>query len=118
MRSRPRRVSASAGAAWIPPADSERSASGVLSHSYVLRSLIPQRLIAGMGTPDAALQAPAAGPSQGRAADARDGEGVMIDWRRADGQQAAMGLLMILLSLILLNQRVLPDGEKCVSVLL
>lgn len=39
-----------------------------------------------------------------------DPEGCVVDWQRADAQLGSMGLLYLVLGLILLSGRELPDG--------
>lgn len=41
----------------------------------------------------------------------RDEEGVLIDWKRQDGQLGGMGLLNVVLSLILVSGRSVSDSE-------
>lgn len=53
-------------------------------------------------------------PSSSRAAGssrAPQGSGSMLDWNKADGQLGSMGLTFLILSLILLNGRSLPDDQ-------
>lgn len=79
------------------------------NRSYVLCSILPQTVIEAMtqpaneGVKNAAQVAE--GPSEYK------GEGPMLDWSKADGQLGSMGLTYLILSLILLNGRSLPDGE-------
>ena len=53
-------------------------------------------------------------PGSSRAAGssrAPQGSGSMVDWNKADGQLGSMGLTFLILSLILLNGRSLPDDQ-------
>lgn len=41
----------------------------------------------------------------------QDPAGIALDWRRAGSELGSMGLLYLVLSLILVNGRSLPDGS-------
>lgn len=65
-----------------------------------------------MASPDASLAAIAAEVDGAEDDGTRAGDGdVMLDWKKADGQLASMGLLYVVLSLILLSGRSVADGE-------
>ncbi|PWN51359.1 MAGE-domain-containing protein [Violaceomyces palustris] len=80
--------------------------------SYALRSSLPSNVIAAMSRLEAGLGSPAAGSSHSSGAE-RDAKGSLIDWKRADGhgQLGQMGLLHLVLSIILLNGRTVPDDQ-------
>lgn len=80
--------------------------AGSSNRAYVLRSILPQTVIEAMTQADELQSyAPA---SQGPSTE----KGPMLDWRTADGQLGSMGLTYLILSFILLNGRVLADGES------
>ncbi|PWN42682.1 MAGE-domain-containing protein [Ceraceosorus guamensis] len=88
--------------------EEEETAKNIPSGSYVLRSILPPTLLNALQTPDAGLAAATASTD---AVQHGDPTGVAIDWKRAEGQQAPMGLLYLILSLILLGGRALSDGD-------
>lgn len=101
--------------------------TAAVSKSWVLRSILPAPVISSMAAQDAELAAAMAddglndddedenraGPSSRTAASSRAprGGGTLLDWNKADGQLGSMGLTFLLLSLILLNGRSLPDDQ-------
>ncbi|PWN30402.1 MAGE-domain-containing protein [Jaminaea rosea] len=109
------------------PERDERAKKAAVSKSWVLRSILPAPVISSMAAQDAELAAAMAddglndddedenpaGPSSRTAASSRAprGGGTLLDWNKADGQLGSMGLTFLILSLILLNGRSLPDDQ-------
>lgn len=87
--------------------------TGTAGKMWIVRSIMPQVVIEAMtqANADIAAETPdvndAAGPSSQQA----ESDGRMLNWERSDGQVGSMGLTFLMLSLILLNGRSLPDGE-------
>lgn len=86
-------------------------AGGTKSGTYILRSLLPSKIIAKMAVPNTGLSVAINDVSEAVDGEAFDSEGVMVDWKRSRSELGSMGLLFFILSLILLNGRSLPEGE-------
>ncbi|UZJ52226.1 hypothetical protein CBS101457_001546 [Exobasidium rhododendri] len=83
--------------------------AGTLSKTYIIRSLLPAKLIAKMAAPNSSLQAIVSDDKETVNGKAFDAKGVMLDWHRSGSELGSMGLLFFILSIILLNGRSIPD---------
>ncbi|KAN0065774.1 hypothetical protein ACQY0O_000904 [Thecaphora frezii] len=78
--------------------------------SWMLRSALPSRLIRKLALGDNQLS-DALNEGDEMTAVGADEEGTVLDWKKADRQLGSFGLLYVILSLILLNGRVIGQGQ-------
>lgn len=80
-----------------------------------MRSLLPPVLISTFSTPSGSLNSvmnPDGDLTDVNGVDLmKDSEGVLVDWKRSDGQLGGMGLLNVVLSLIMVSGRSISNSE-------
>lgn len=95
---------------FVPLTSHSPSAAG--SNIWVLKSILPTRLIQRYSKPVEDLANSLQQPEEAHiTATGADSSGIVLDWAKSGMQQGAMGLLYVVLALILLNGRSMKDGE-------
>lgn len=95
-----------------------RAVSLGIGNAWVLCSVLPYEIRSAMLDENMKLQNT---QMDGAAASALGGmrepdmNGIMVDWRRADGQLGSMGILHVILGLILASGRELDDSQHLCS---
>ncbi|KDN40689.1 MAGE-domain-containing protein [Tilletiaria anomala UBC 951] len=91
-----------------------REITNLSGKMWMVRSVLPLELRTAMTTATNRLASAAANADGVKALQgmrAGDDAGIMLDWRRGDGQQGSMGLLFFVLGLILVSGRQLSDQK-------
>lgn len=91
--------------------EKDTKVKGVLSKSYVLVSVLPNKLISRITQPSATLEHVPDYTVGGNRGNISGTEGVLLDWKRSNADLGKTGLTMLILALVLVNNRVMPEDQ-------